>query len=305
MSETNGHRTRADDRPRLPDVQEGQASPEVREVFQDITHTLRAPFLGLFWRVLAAQPDVLRLAWNAVAPNLRTVAAERAAGRLRARALIVEAAGISSHKAFKGDMVRAEIDYDLRMRIGGFNHIALYALPKHLLAVTMLAEALEGRPTPGGDGDTTEIPLGVVVGAVPVSPVDPATARGRAAEILPLIAEGHGHPTAEDYFRSLARLPDYLSAAWNALKPIVTEEEYLARREELGRIVTAEVHALPHAVTFPSGGLRPGELGEVGQLLRLFRERILPEVLMDAAIIAALTDGPDADPLITFRIDGL
>lgn len=300
----NGRRTHGDDMAPLPEVQEGRATPEVRAVFDDIARTLRVPFVGLFWRVLATQPDLLREAWDAVSPNLRTLAAERAANRLRDRALIVEAATMPSHQAFKGDLVRAEIDYDLRSRIGNFNHIVVYALPKHLLAVTMLAEALEGRPSGGGDGDPTPIPQGITEGAVPVSPVDPATARGRAAELLPLVAAGHGHPTAEDYFRSLARLPDYLNAAWNALRPVVGDQEYEARGRELVTIATEAVRRLPHAVRFPAEPLAPPRVGDLGQLLHLFRDRILPETLIDAAIIAALTDGPDAGARSRFEAPG-
>jgi hypothetical protein len=224
MSQSNGaHRivTLAE----LPEVQEGEASGDVRAVFEEITHAIRVPFLGLFWRVLASEPALLQPAWEAIAPNLRTWAFERAAAAIRERALIAEAASISSHKAFKGDLVRAEIDFDLRSKIGNFNALACYALPKHLLAVTVLLEALEDRAPAGGSGDASEIPRGLAEGAVPVSPVDPRTARGRAAELLPIVAVGHGHPTAEDYFRSLARMPDYLSASWNALKPVVRDPE--------------------------------------------------------------------------------
>jgi hypothetical protein len=303
MTEGNGRRTRAEDPPRLPEVQEGQASPEVRALFDDIIRTLRVPFVGLFWRVLAADPPVLRLAWEAVAPNLRTWAAERAADRLRARALIAEAAGISSHKAFKGDLVRAEIDYDLRTRIANFNHIALYALPKHLLAVTMLSEALEGRPVGGAGGQVSTIPLGVAPGAVPVAPLDPGAARGRAAELLPDIAAGHGHPVVEDYYRSLARLPDYLGAAWNAIRPVVRDEEYDARGAELRRMAIEAVRTLPYPVSFPGGRLRPPQVGELAQVLRLFRDRILPDALIDAALITALTDGPEAAGRIPYTLE--
>jgi hypothetical protein len=293
MAESNGRQTRAAERPRLPEVQEGQASPEVRAVFDDVTATVRVPYVGLFWRVLAAEPAVLRAAWEAVAPNLRTRAAERIGARLAERAFISEAAQMPSHKAFKGDLVRSEIDFDLRSRIGNFNHIAYYALPKHLLAVTMLAAAMEGQVVGGGDGDATEIPAGIAEGAVPVSPLDPAVARGRAAELLPVVAEGHGHPTTEDYFRSLARLPDYLGSAWNALKPVVRDEEYDARGREVVRLAAESLATLPHPVHFPAGKVAPPQTGELMALLRLFRDQMLPDTLMDCAIVVALTDGPE------------
>lgn len=278
---------------RLPEVRESEAPPDVQAIFTEITRTVRVPFLGLFWRVLAADPPVLRAAWRAVAHNLRTFAIERAADRLRERALIEEAAGIASHKAFKGDLVRAEIDYDLRTRIANFNHVALYALPKHLLAAVMLSEALAGRqPTGGGNGQ--EIPLGPAPGAVAVAPVDPTAVRGRAAELLPEIAAAHGHPATEDYFRGLARLPDYLAAAWNALKPVVRDAVYDERASELVAMARETYRSLPHSVPFPDDAIAPRRVGELAALLTLFGERILPDVLIDAAIITALTDGPDA-----------
>lgn len=287
----------------LPEVQEGEASPEVRAIFREITATLRVPFVGLMWRVLASDPAVLQAAWGAVAPNLKTWAAERAADRLRGRALIVEAASISSHKAFKGDLSRAEIDFDLRSKIGNFNHIALYALPKHLLASAMLLRALEGgSPAPDATADAGEIPTGMAEGVFPVSPVDPATARGRAAELLPVVAQGHAHATAEDYFRSLARLPDYLAAAWNALIPIVRDPEYDARGAELARMADEAAAHLPHPVTLDPAAMRSGTLGDVAGVLRLFHDRVLPDVLIDAALVTALTDGPDEGGRIPYTL---
>jgi hypothetical protein len=277
----------------LPDVQESEASSDVRAVFEEITSTVRVPFLGLFWRVLASEPVVLQAAWTAVAPNMKTWAFERAAAAIRERALIAEAASISSHKAFKGDLVRAEIDFDLRSKIGNFNALACYALAKHLLAVTMLLEALEDRAPAGGSGDASQIPQGLAEGAVPVPPVDPRTARGRAAELLPIVAGGHGHPTAEDYFRSLARMPDYLAASWNALKPVVRDPEYDARGRELVSMAAGSMQSLPHPVTLGSEWHERAQQTGLMEILGLFRDSILPDTLMDAAIVKALTDGPD------------
>lgn len=293
MAGPDGHHPTGTGYRRLPEVSESDAPPEVQEIFTDIARTVRVPYVGLFWRVLAADPPVLRAAWRAVAPNLRTLAAEHTADQLRERALIEEAAGIASHKAFKGDLARAEIDYDLRTRIANFNHVALYALPKHLLAAVMLSEALAGRQ-PAGGGDAQEILPGPVPGAVAVSPLDPATARGRVAELLPAITAVHGHPVVEDYFRGLARLPDYLAAAWNALKPVVRDEAYDERGRELVATARAAYRALPHPVPFPDHAVPPARAGEIGALLSLFAGRILPDVLIDVAIITALTDGPDA-----------
>lgn len=301
MSE-NGDRANGLQAADLVAVEEYAAPPEVRETFAEISRTIRAPFVGLFWRVLARDPATLRAAWVAVAPNLRTHACEAAAFAIRQQALIAEAAELSSHQAFKGDLARAEIDFDLRTKIGNFNKLVCYALPKHLLAATMLLEALEGRPSGGGGTDRTEIPLGVVEGAVAVPPVDPATARGRAAELLPAIAAGHGHPVPEDYFRSLARLPDYLGAAWNALKPVVRDQEYDDRARLLVELTVEASATMPYPIRLPAGEVFGGDRARFAQLVRLFRDHLIADTLLDALIVDTLTDGPDRAPRLPFDL---
>ncbi len=300
MAGGNGRITSGDVPVRLPEIPELAATDDVRVVFAEITRTLRVPFLGLFWRVLAADPPVLRLAWEAVRPALSSRAVEAAAADLRRLALIDEVAGIASHKAFKGDLVRAEIDYDLRTRINNFNHVARYALPKHLLAVTLLRQAMHGRTAARGAA-ADPLPAGPAGGAVAVTPVDPATAPPRVAALLAEIAQAHDLPVAEDYYRSLARLPDYLSAAWNVLRPVVRDEEYGARVRAVAELAVTQAGELP-AGAFPAGRLAPAQAGEVARLLELFQSRLLPRTLIDCAIITALTDGPDGKDLDPFAV---
>ena len=42
------------------------ASPEVREVYDDIMATRNIDWVNNFWKVLAVQPELLRLTWNGV-----------------------------------------------------------------------------------------------------------------------------------------------------------------------------------------------------------------------------------------------
>ena len=276
------------------DVREETAPPDIKAVFNDIAQVLRVPVVGLFWRVLAATPELLHTCWQAVRDNLTTLELERAATDLARRAFIEEAAGMSSHKAFKGDLVRVEIDFDLRSRIGNYNQIAYYALAKHLLAVSMLDLSVRGESPTGTNATPEHLPYGIAEGAVAVSPVDPATARGKAAEILPVIAAGHGHPTTEDYFRSLARLPDYLAAGWNAIKPVVRDEYYDERGRELVARATDMARTAPLPIPLDTAALSPEQRQNLQALIDLFRLSLLPDTLMDCALMVALTDGPDA-----------
>jgi hypothetical protein len=53
------------------------------------------------------------------------------------------------------------------------------------------------------------------------------------------------------------------------------------------------MRSLPHAVTVGSKWRERAQQTGLEETLRLFRDRILPDTLIDAAIVKALTDGPD------------
>ncbi len=75
---------------------------------------------------------------------------------------------------------------------------------------------------------------------------------------------------------------------------MVRDAAYDERGRELLTLARVAYRSLPHPVPFPANTLSPARAAEVGALLSLFVERMLPDVLIDAAIITALTDGPDA-----------
>lgn len=52
--------------PMLPMVEEGDASPEVREVYAEIKAARKADWINNFWKVLASHPPTLRRMWNTV-----------------------------------------------------------------------------------------------------------------------------------------------------------------------------------------------------------------------------------------------
>ena len=52
--------------PMLPMVEEGDASPEVREVYAEIKAARKTDWINNFWKVLASHPPTLRRMWNTV-----------------------------------------------------------------------------------------------------------------------------------------------------------------------------------------------------------------------------------------------
>lgn len=277
------------------------APADVAAIYREIAAHLRVPFLGPFWRALAWDADGLARLWSAVAPVMRTRAFEREAATLRERALIVEAVTMPSHQAFKGDLVRSEIDFEMRERIANYNAAVHYALAKTLLAATWLLHPPAGAAN-GGAAD--DIPLGVARGAVAVPPAPPEQVRGRLAELLDEIPRAHGHPIADEYFRAIGRLTDYLNAAWNAIKPVVRDEPYDERGRELVQLAEGALTRLSarpaDVVAFPGGS---EEAGRLRQILTYYTHRHLPDLLLDVAMIKGLTDGPERALASPFAID--
>lgn len=268
------------------------APPETQQFYRTVGEHLRIPFLGSFWRAIAWQPQSAATLWPALQPLLRSRAFERAAADLRGAALIEEAATMPSHQAFKADLVRAEIDSDMREKIGNFSAGAYYALGKSLLAATWLRLALDGAVTPGPvSGDS--IPVGVAAGFFPVPPVTPNETRGRLAELLAEIPRAHGHPLADDYFKSIGRAVDYLNAAWNALTPIVRDEPYDERAALVARQAGEAAANLPAGEIDALSRLDDETRARLRAVAAYYSERHLPDLLIDVAIIKALTDGPE------------
>jgi hypothetical protein len=239
--------------------------------------------------------------WQTLGPLLSTGEFERGAAALRRAALIEPAVEMSSHQAFKGDLVRVEIDYEMRQRIANYNAAVHYALAKTLLAVTWLDRQLSGGSSaPPPTAIVESIPQGIAPGAVAVPPLAPHEVRGRAAELLAEIPRAHGHPIADEYFRALARLPDYLNAAWNAIKPIVRDDAYDQRGRDLVERATDIAGALP-APAFPRS--LPSEHGRrLVAVTTYYAHRHLPDLLIDAALIKGLTDGPDMAQISAYDV---
>ena len=285
------------DRAALPPAEwlDGPSPPDVpREaaaVYSEIAAHLRVPFLGSFWRSLAWEPAVFSSLWEQLRPLLSSRAFEREAAGLRHAALIEEVVEMSSHQAFKGDLVRSEIDFEMRERIANYNAAVHYALPKTLLVATWLLTP--GTGSPPAD-DSSPVPVGIAPGAVAVPPAPPNEVRGRLAELLEEIPRAHGHALADDYFRSIGRLVDYLNAAWNAIKPVVRDEPY----DERARLLVDGARAAAARLGGGGDAARSLNVGEqdrsrLDRVLRYYAERHLPDMLLDVAMIKGLTDGPE------------
>jgi len=266
----------------------------VAAIFAEIPSAVGAPGVHLVWRLLANFPDWLIEHWPALSAALSSPDLRRFALDIQRAAFIQEAVGLPSHKAFRGDLARAEIDAELREKIENFNAQSQVALSRLLVAMAL------ARRLPRGGRSDTELALlrqpqaSSSPGGVYVPPLRAGEARGKAVEVLARLSAEHGLPLIDDYLRSLARIPDYLSAAWNAISPLVGDPEYLARAAYLSALaVDASVATLvpqQAAPRLPPAGRRPSP---ISALLDALLDRLLPQALIDVTLIRALTSGPE------------
>jgi len=194
------------------EVDDAGATASVMAVFDDVQQVLRVPFVDQLWRVLAHFPELLPRAWERLAGALGSFEAEQAGDALRRVAVIPLALWLPSHKAFRGDMSRAEIGSDDRERISNFTSAMHYVLPKLLVAAALLEDALQpGDPAASSTRDEFRpLPRGIAPGAPQVRPIDPDHARGQAIELFAEIRKSHGYPALSDYYRSIVMAGDFL-----------------------------------------------------------------------------------------------
>jgi len=274
------------------------AGPDLVRIFEQIPAAVGVPGVHQLWRRLANYPAFLTSAWPGVAASLRSTDLEDCAARLRAGAFIVEAVGMPSHKAFRGDLVRAEIGADLREKIEHFNDLSQASLSR------LVVVAVAARHPRGGEqgaasqrGDTVNSQAGsrgLSVDAVYVPPLRDGEAVGKTRELLERVEREHVLPFLDDYYRSLARIPDFLSAAWNAIRPVVGDPFYLDRAAELLRMAGETASELPAGAAAATAleAMDAGQAQLVRETLDLYAQQVLPQTLIDVTLIKALTSGP-------------
>jgi hypothetical protein len=268
--------------------------PALRYIFLAIPTSVGVPGVHLLWRLLANFPQFLTAVWPAIADDLGSQALNSRALELIRRSFLSEAVGLPSHKAFRGDLVRAEIDAELREHIEHFNDVSQIGLARLLVVAAVAVEGAGQEPTPD-PGRLTHVGAEQQVNAVYVPPLRPEETLGKAREVLDRIEREHGLPWLDDYYRSLGRVPDYLAAAWNAISPIVGDPAYLARGGELARIASAAGGRLSTglAATPALQGLDVETRRLTHDVLKSFAELVLPQTLVDVTLIKALTSGPE------------
>lgn len=271
----------------LPDIMPDQASERIYPIYEDIKDTLRVPIVNLIFRTLANYPDYLIAIWSQLSPNLRTFHFEQEADTLRQNSLLEPAptlSGVEWHKLGQMDEVRA------------FNDTIHYVLPKLIITTAAFYKMTFGSDDAvdqlnSKSSDSLEFPVGPAQGTTKVEMIDPEGASEKVQELFKSIKERHGHPLVSSYYRGLANWPDFLEEVWKRLGTVVGSPDYEERKRKL--VEKAEELARSLKLNKLKGEvLNEEQSSEVRAILTAFHSKFIPEMMLDAALIKAMIDGP-------------
>lgn len=273
------------------EIEEYQARGEIERVYHEVKQVLRVTGVNLVFRVWAHYGELLPVLWDALRPNLETLAFEEAAGALRSEA-VREAAELGTLEG----LARVPLGPSQAWQIRAALDLYHYVNPKLLVLVSAVRLSLEGERA--GRGDTAEQPLielGVPDGMYPMEMIPEDTNRPTVARIFKDIRKTLGLDRVNSDYRTLALWPHYLAEVWERLKPILAQGEYILASEGLRRRSVELARSLPYIVPLSAqrieaAGQKPKHaLEHVSEF-----ERLLPGLILNMSLIALTWQPADA-----------
>ena len=263
-------------------IAEYEASGEIERVYHEIKQTSRVTGVNLNFRAWAAHGNFLPLMWDAVRPNAETRAFESAADQVRADAArAAEALGppdarshvsLGQSQAFQ---IRAALD------------LYHYVNPKLLVLTSAVAMALHEEIV----GRDESPPLQRVAPGAPATMYsmemeseDPDDER--LQQLYGDIKETLSLSSVNSDYRTLALWPDYLSAAWERLKPVVRSSEYRRLSDQLRENSRRLAGDLPHRLVLRRQAMKDVgvNVDEVTEVTQSF-EQLLPGLIINIALL--------------------
>ncbi|MDO8476592.1 MAG: halocarboxylic acid dehydrogenase DehI family protein [Candidatus Rokubacteria bacterium] len=226
-------------------IEEAQATGAAAALYYDLRATLRSSFVPTVYRILAAYPAYFETAWTRLRPNLATRDTERAADAIHRACVARIEALVPPDRGATVALAPA-----VRREIGGVLKTFVAVNPKNLLTVTALFEAWQGRPITGDPraGDWQPISAGVPDGMPPIPVLPQGADDPRVREIFAEAAAVMGGAAVPSIYRTLARWPDYLAAAWRSLADPARGARL---RAQAVPVLIAEATSLCHGLPFP------------------------------------------------------
>ncbi len=272
-------------------VREADAGERIRPIYQDIKQTLGVPLVNAIFQAYAVYPEFLERHWKAFKPVLQTQEFFELAERLRGEAYT------RMHNYFSVPDFCARLreqsltpgalqDLTSVVELFHYNDAPLLLLAAAQLQAFELRVGREGTPTTPADH--------------PVFPEKPAlidedTASPDIRRIYEDIKKTLGLPIVNTDYRAFARYPDFLSAYWDVLKPILQSPVYSESQQGMRESAWNLVRELPARVDLTVShlideGLSDDDLSDVVRITDLFL-RSLSGLVLDVALAKIAVEG--------------
>lgn len=265
-------------------IAEHEARGETARIYHELRQTLRVSGVNLNFRTWAAFPRFFPAMWVAMQPVVASRAFESATDDLRARAADLTL-GLP---ALRADTLLGESQrFQLERALALYHYIN----PKLLLFTVLVERGLAAERTDSSELSTgnfeAQVPFGPPPSMAPMEMVNENPDDTRLRRLFSDIKKALQLSSVNSDYRTLALWPDYLEAAWTALKPVVQTDAYRQAALTLGD------HARKTAGRFPTPpGIELHRLKARGEntdaLMQLTGqfERLLPALILNIALFA-------------------
>jgi halocarboxylic acid dehydrogenase DehI len=241
---------------KLQEVDEKQASPEVKDLYDRIKDVLQSNVVSSAWQVFASKPTFLSAVWNELEPAVDRGFLEAADG---IRALAIERVGegqkVADHRPLLGgDLARAVEELGVFLEVN----------PKLLIVLCALRRSWSGQPV-GGAREAAPSDRGIP----PWQPEPTLGREGPVKEVFAEMADLLDLPAPNMDYRVLAKWPNYLKGAWVDLRSYVGNEAWRKACVTIDWVAEQVAVALPAKISVSPDraqdlGLEKEEIDEVG-----------------------------------------
>lgn len=266
--------------PRLSEIREADASPEITAVYSAIKTASGIPQVNLIWRHFATQPEILRWAWAALAPVWRSnVLAAEAAELLRAAADPDQPAIWETLQPSEAEAVRNVIEF--------YNH----GNSQNMLALTGLAQLArfdERLAVSRRDAKPAPTDRNQAVASVPALPRRDDLGSDAIA-VVDRLASSHGGSAigvTPSMYLHLALWPQALHAAESALIPYLGSDRFRNRVAATIRTARSRADGLISVMDQPGERPAPEMLEPMLATLENFVTTTIPEMIVVGAYLS-------------------
>lgn len=263
-------------------ISEHEASGAIERVYHEIKQTLRVTGVNLNFRTWGSLGAFLPLIWDTLQPAVETLNFEIAADSVRAEAgSFGESLGslnVPSH-----DVLGESQLFQLRGSLDLYH----YVNPKLLVFTSAVAMLLRGEEI-GREFDSApdRIARGAPRDMLDMDMEDDQSEEPLIVELYDDIKQTLSLTSINSDYRTLALWPNYLSVAWQQLKPVVKSTAYHRATDQLRTKSRELARTLPYPLTLDLRTLRSAnvDLDKATAMTDSF-EQLLPGLIINIALL--------------------